>query len=510
MKNNKIILGVIFVILSFLLFGFKFDPSNNNPKNVFQVYLDGKVIGLTNNKDELLNLINKEQQGIKDKYKVNDVYPPNGFEILPYTTYNEKVLSASDIYQKIKENSDFTIEGYEVEITKPKSETSDEVKTTLYVLDDSILKDAIYKFVTTFVSEDDYNKYITNTQTPVKTVGSIIKNMEFGESIKLKKTYISVKNNIFTDSKSLTQYLLYGTTDVQKNYEVKQGDTLQSIATASKLNVRELLIANPNYQGENAVLAIGDKLVNTLINPVLTFYQEVVVTEDVEQVYNKVTEVDYSMKSGTSEVVQAGVTGLNRITQATRIINGERSQGSTVLSSEVIRPAQDEITKQGPQYVYNGYNGGHSNSIIDTGLNWTWPTNSGYVITTDYEWRWGSFHTGIDISGAGNFGSPIYAARSGVVTDIYTGCNNIGWYGSMCGGSYGNYVVILHENNYYTLYAHLKTDVGVSVGQQVSAGTKIGSMGSSGSSTGAHLHFSFSIGNPVNGGKFYNPWSLYR
>ena len=59
MKNNKIILGVIFVILSFLLFGFKFDPSNNNPKNVFQVYLDGKVIGLTNNKDELLNLINK-------------------------------------------------------------------------------------------------------------------------------------------------------------------------------------------------------------------------------------------------------------------------------------------------------------------------------------------------------------------------------------------------------------------------------------------------------------------
>ncbi len=171
MKNNKIILGVIFVILSFLLFGFKFDPSNNNPKNVFQVYLDGKVIGLTNNKDELLNLINKEQQGIKDKYKVNDVYPPNGFEILPYTTYNEKVLSASEIYQKIKENSDFTIEGYEVEITKPKSETSDEVKTTLYVLDDSILKDAIYKFVTTFVSEDDYNKYITNTQTQVKTVG---------------------------------------------------------------------------------------------------------------------------------------------------------------------------------------------------------------------------------------------------------------------------------------------------------------------------------------------------
>ena len=75
---------------------------------------------------------------------------------------------------------------------------------------------------------------------------------------------------------------------------------------------------------------------------------------------------------------------------------------------------------------------------------------------------------------------------------------------------YGNFIVIQHENNYYTIYAHITQDIKVSVGQHVNQGQHIASMGSSGSSTGTHLHFGFAVGSSHANRTWYNPWSLYR
>ncbi len=507
MKKEGIYAGVICVILIIVFVISGFHPMNRTPKNVYQIYLNGEVLGLVENKDELLNRINEEQQDIKETYHVSQVYPPNGFNIEEYVTYNEKVTSANNIYEQMREKSDFTIEGYMITITRPKSETEEEKVTNIYVLDDEIYKEAEHRFITTFVSEQEYNAYITNSQEPIRDVGSLINHMEFEESIVIKKAYIPVKEKIFTNASELTQYLLYGTTEPQKNYTVKKGDTLSSIASSSDLNVRELMILNPKFRSENAVLSIGDTLANGIINPILTLYEEVRSTEDVEQAFTKVTVTDNNLSYNTSKVTQAGVTGLERITQEYRIINGERTQDTTVLSKVTIREAVQEITAVGPRY-YPNVSGGTAGNI-NTGLNWVWPTNKPYVITTDYEPRWGSFHRGLDISGTG-FGSPIYAARGGTVVEVNTSCANYGYYGSMCGGSYGNFVSIQHENNYYTLYGHMKSDIIVHVGDKVSAGQVIGYMGSSGSSTGTHLHFSLTTGMPNHGGVWYNPWSLYR
>ena len=131
-----------------------------------------------------------------------------------------------------------------------------------------------------------------------------------------------------------------------------------------------------------------------------------------------------------------------------------------------------------------------------------------YIITTNYEWRWGEFHNAIDISGTG-FGSPIYAARGGTVVETNASCANYGWYGNSCGMTYGNYIVIEHENNIYTLYSHITSNLLVQVGDRVTQGQQIAYMGSSGSSTGAHLHFGLSVGNPFRGGTWYSPWSLF-
>jgi murein DD-endopeptidase MepM/ murein hydrolase activator NlpD len=93
------------------------------------------------------------------------------------------------------------------------------------------------------------------------------------------------------------------------------------------------------------------------------------------------------------------------------------------------------------------------------------------------------FHQGLDIGAA--FGTTIGAGDAGVVASAVTGCSQ-GYYG--CGGGYGNQVVIVHGNGYSTLYAHLSA-VLVSPGQGVRRGQAIGREGSTGASTGPHLHF---------------------
>lgn len=130
----------------------------------------------------------------------------------------------------------------------------------------------------------------------------------------------------------------------------------------------------------------------------------------------------------------------------------------------------------------------------------TWPVPGHYVISSGYEYRWGSFHQGIDISDGNTMGASIVAADSGTVSYVATGCtHNYGKDGSCgCNGGYGNYVLIDHGNGVSTWYAHC-SEIYVSPGQSVSRGETIGSVGSTGWSTGAHLHFEVRInGTAVN------------
>jgi len=115
---------------------------------------------------------------------------------------------------------------------------------------------------------------------------------------------------------------------------------------------------------------------------------------------------------------------------------------------------------------------------------YAWPTNKHYLSGFDYSER--TNHRGIDL--AGNDGEGVYATDAGVV--VYSGWNNYG---------YGNMIMIDHGNGWQSLYAHLSgiyRGCGVSVGQ----GEGIGAIGSTGRSSGAHLHFELMAGTKVN------PW----
>ncbi len=112
-----------------------------------------------------------------------------------------------------------------------------------------------------------------------------------------------------------------------------------------------------------------------------------------------------------------------------------------------------------------------------------WPADNHYLSGNDY---W-SGHLAIDI--AAGTGAPVYAADNGVV--VYAGA---------IGGGYGNLVMIDHLNGYHTLYAHL-SQILVYCGQSVYQGNMIGLAGSTGNSTGPHLHFEVRYL-----GGFVNPW----
>ncbi|MEB3324465.1 MAG: M23 family metallopeptidase, partial [Cyanobacteriota bacterium] len=104
---------------------------------------------------------------------------------------------------------------------------------------------------------------------------------------------------------------------------------------------------------------------------------------------------------------------------------------------------------------------------------WLWPARG--VFTSGYGWRWGRMHKGIDI--ANSVGTPIVAAQDGRISFA-------GW----SDGGYGYLVEITHEDGSLSRYAH-QSRLLVQVGEEVRQGQQIGLMGSTGRSTGPHLHF---------------------
>jgi murein DD-endopeptidase MepM/ murein hydrolase activator NlpD len=108
-----------------------------------------------------------------------------------------------------------------------------------------------------------------------------------------------------------------------------------------------------------------------------------------------------------------------------------------------------------------------------------WPARG--MLTSGYGWRWGRMHQGIDI--ASDVGTPIHAAATGVVE--FAGWNS---------GGYGNMVEIRHADGSMTRYAHMNS-IYARVGQEVNQGEQIGEMGSTGYSTGPHLHFEVHLPN---------------
>jgi len=250
-------------------------------------------------------------------------------------------------------------------------------------------------------------------------------------------------------------------------YTVQKGDTIFGIAEKFNLIPETILWGNTYTLGDNLDNLTPGQVLNILplngtyhrwsagegLNGVAKGYD---VTVDVILNWsgnhlNKATIGDFAnpnIEPGTMLIVPGGH-------RAIVTWSGPRISRDSPASAKILGP---------------GYCGTVVDGVVGTGT-FIWPANNHWLSGYDYS----SIHHGIDI--AGRLGDPIYASDNGVI--VYAGWNNWG---------YGNVIVIDHGYGWQTLYAHLSY-VGVGCGYSVYQGDVIGSFGSTGNSSGPHLHF---------------------
>ncbi|MFN2304858.1 MAG: LysM peptidoglycan-binding domain-containing M23 family metallopeptidase [Anaerolineales bacterium] len=252
-------------------------------------------------------------------------------------------------------------------------------------------------------------------------------------------------------------------------YTVEAGDSIFSIAEKFNLKPETILWGNRYTLGDDPHFILPGQTLNILpvdgvyhqwsagegLNGVASFYG--VTPEDIinwpGNGLNPETIGDYANPNIPPEkmLVIPGGTGTYTDWRTPRISRDEPATAKHL----------------GPGACTGSYDG------VTGTLRFLWPTTQRYLSGFDYSPA--TNHYGIDI--AGQLGNPIYAADTGVV--VYAGWNDYG---------YGEMIVIDHGFGWQTLYAHL-SQVLVSCGQEVYQGEKIGLMGSTGKSTGPHLHF---------------------
>ncbi|EOS7919086.1 peptidoglycan DD-metalloendopeptidase family protein [Enterococcus hirae] len=220
------------------------------------------------------------------------------------------------------------------------------------------------------------------------------------------------------------------------------------------------LVGSPTWHGREYV----QRLMNTAG-----------IQEDYRSIEAQVKLLDWCMFNGQwlGKVNPTTVSGFKSINDA--------KSAAYAFEMNFERPASAHPERQ--NYAQSWYNKLHGLTSPEPGGNFICPIQKPVTVTSECGWRTSpinggqEFHNGIDLVN-GNPNTPVFAALDGEV--VQAGANYYDWY--------GNYVVIKHNNGKWTGYAHLSR-IDVSVGQKVQKGAQIGLMGTTGPSTGEHLHF---------------------
>lgn len=295
----------------------------------------------------------------------------------------------------------------------------------------------------------------------------------FVEDVKITGSYITSESNLDLDGMYAT---LTENTTGETTYTVVAGDTYSEIAYDNDMTLSELFTLNPQANIDR--LMIGDVLNVKRIIPFLSVYT--IESETYEAEISSPIEYvsDSTIYQGDTKVVTQGTAGLAMVTADVTYVNGYETERTVVESTTLVEPTVTVVavgTAERPKTASTG--------------KYIWPTSG--TVTSKYGYRYifgsYSFHSGIDI--ANRKGTNIVAADGGKVTYA-------GW---MSG--YGYLVVITHDNGNQTYYGHC-SQILVSVGERVYQGEHIAEMGSTGRSTGVHLHFEIRINgstvNPLN------------
>ena len=295
-------------------------------------------------------------------------------------------------------------------------------------------------------AKDLLNTYLKKCKTETVTA-------EFALPVEVEKTFLPPET-----VKSAEELKIEWENGKVQTHVVAEGETLEDIAQHYGVTA-ESLQSNNHMEEE---LFAGQELKVYTGEPVLSVKTVAYFGGETEIPYETEQIKDDTLYEGRVETVTEGVNGARYREGYTTKINGVVVE-ETILTDELICEPVNRVervgTKEAPPSVGTG--------------SFAVPTSG--KLTSPYGSRWGRKHAGIDVGA--KTGTPIYAADNGIVTEAMYKNNG-----------YGNFIAIDHGNGFITYYAHC-SELKVSAGDVVAKGDLIATVGSTGRSTGPHLHF---------------------
>ncbi|MBO8172145.1 MAG: M23 family metallopeptidase [Bacillaceae bacterium] len=452
---------------------FTYHYYDSNVSTLYHVKLNGNEIGVVSDPEVVNDWIEEYLSEKKEEYptltlKIDDKIEFEAESVYRGKTEDKQVLSLLRREVKVKaEALKLVVNG----------------ETVGYVEDAETLENILSSIKSQFsgISEKDiklvqsaeYNSESDNGSDKEDADNVEVMNVAIKDEIKSEQEEVSPDKVLSPDE--LKELLVKGDVE-QKIYHVQSGDCLSCIAAKFDMATADLKALNPGLT-EDTVLQIGQEIVVSGYEPKIHVEttEKLVKEESID--YETETRKDSSMFAGERKVIQNGKEGKKKVTYKVMKENGVE-QERIKLDEEVVAEPVTRIVAVGTKIVPSRGSG-----------RFQWPTHGGRV-TSGYGYRWGKMHAAIDIAGVSN--RTIMAADAGTVEFA-------GWK-----GGYGNCIIINHNNGFKTLYGHLSS-IKVSRGQKVGKGQAIGIMGTTGHSTGVHLHFEI-----IHNGSKVNPLTYLR
>lgn len=272
-----------------------------------------------------------------------------------------------------------------------------------------------------------------------------------------------------------------GQVEGEQIYIVQKGDSPSSIAQKTGIPLKDLYALNPHINPEinkNYKMPVGDRLIVSKAVDFLQIKTTERVTYNVAISHATTKTNNENLLWGTQKVVVAGEDGIEERVVDVVSIDGIVTE-ENIISQTILKEPVTEELQIGTKNLYGGNAGDASTGSF------IWPSPSFKAVSRGFG---RSGHRGLDITGAANI--PILAVDNAVVEFAGKGSGSY-W-------SYGNYVRLRHSNGLVTIYAHCNS-LTVSTGQYVGKGQTIALMGSTGRSSGNHLHLEVQVnGVPVD------------
>lgn len=454
----------LFILAVFLISLFSSQPvsadSSGELQTVYHVYKDGTYIGAVDSKDSVNDIVDRKIEENEDEYSELTLTAGEDISYIEEKAFqpdysDEKVKEklTKDLEVKAKAQA-LKVDGEVVGYFKSKEAVKNLLNAykTNYV-DEKVLKgleQSKKSIGTDEINEKDEKKKLKPDESRVTKVS-------FSKDITISEETVS-PDEILTKKKGLKK-LEKGTLE-DEVHEVEKGEVLESIANDYDLSMDDILEVNSGIT-EDSTLQIDQEIHVTAYHPYMDVLVEEERTDEEKTPFEKKVEETDDLYKGEKEVTQKGSDGKKEVHYAIMKKNGERINKEETDHQVVKKPVK-KIVRKGTKVIPSRGTG-----------NLNWPADGGYI-SSHQGTRWGKQHKGIDIAGPDS--RAISAADNGVVTDAGHS------------GGYGNKIEIDHNNGMKTVYAHLSS-IDVNVGQTVEKGHKLGVMGSTGNSTGVHLHF---------------------